>query len=75
LVGRGAVNEEGIKALADMPSIDEMRAKLVGVLNAPASKFVRTLNAPGEKLARTLNAPAADLVGVLRARQQQQEAA
>jgi large subunit ribosomal protein L10 len=75
LVGKGAVNEEGIKALADMPSIDELRAKLVGVLNAPASMFVRTLNAPGEKLARTLNAPAADLVGVLRARQQQQEAA
>jgi len=75
LVGKGAVDDQGIKALADMPSIDEMRAKLVGVLNAPASKFVRTLNAPGEKLARTLNAPAADLVGVLRARQQQQEAA
>jgi len=75
LVGKGAVDEQGIKALADMPSLDELRAKLVGVLNAPAGKLVRTLNAPGEKLARTLNAPASDLVGVLRARQQQQEAA
>jgi len=69
------VDEEGIKALADMPSIDEMRAKLLGVLNAPAGKLVRTLNAPGEKLARTLNAPASDLVGVLQARKQQQEEA
>lgn len=75
LVGKGAVNEEGIKALADMPSIDEMRARLVGVLNAPAGKLVRTLNAPGEKLARTLNAPGSDLVGVLQARQRQQEEA
>ena len=75
IVGRGAVDAEGIKALADMPSIDEMRARLVGVLNAPASKFVRTLNAPGEKLARTLNAPGAGLVGVLQARKQQQEEA
>ena len=49
LVGKGAVNEDGIKALADMPSMDELRAKLVGVLNAPAGKLVRTLNAPGEK--------------------------
>lgn len=75
LVGKGAVNEEGIKALADMPSLDEMRARLVGVLNAPAGKLVRTLNAPGEKLARTLNAPGSDLVGVLQARQRQQEEA
>jgi len=75
IVGKGAVDEQGIKALADMPSLDEMRAKLVGVLNAPAGKLVRTLNAPGEKLARTLNAPASDLVGVLQARKQQQEEA
>jgi len=75
IVGKGAVDEEGVKALADMPSIDEMRAKLVGVLNAPAGKLVRTLNAPGEKLARTLNAPASDLIGVLQARQRQQEEA
>jgi large subunit ribosomal protein L10 len=75
LVGKGAVNEDGIKALADMLSMDELRAKLVGVLNAPAGKLVRTLNAPGEKLARTLNAPAADFVGVLQARQRQQEEA
>jgi large subunit ribosomal protein L10 len=75
IVGSGAVDADGIKALADMPSIDEMRAKLLGVLNAPAGKLVRTLNAPGEKLARTLNAPASDLIGVLQARKQQQEEA
>jgi len=75
LVGKGTVNEDAIKALADMPSLDELRAKLLGVLSAPAGKLVRTLNAPGEKLARTLNAPGSDLVGVLRARQQQQEEA
>jgi large subunit ribosomal protein L10 len=75
IVGKGAVDPAGIKALAEMPSIDELRARLVGVLNAPASNLVRVLNAPGEKLVRTINAPAADLVGVLQARKQQLEAA
>ncbi|MDX2264157.1 MAG: 50S ribosomal protein L10 [Hyphomicrobiales bacterium] len=62
LLGKTALNDEGVKALASMPSMEELRSKLLGTLNAPASK-----------LARTLNAPAASLVGVLEAHRKKQE--
>lgn len=65
LLGKTPLNEDGVKALASMPSMDELRAKLLGVLKAP-----------GAKLARTLNAPAASLVNVLEAyRKKLEEAA
>jgi Ribosomal protein L10 len=47
-----------IIALADLPSIEVLRATLLGVLNAPASKFVRLLNTPASQLARVLQAKA-----------------
>lgn len=75
ILGDSILDEEGVKALATMPSLDEMRAKLVGVLNAPASQFVRTLNAPGQDFVRQLNAPAQSLAGVLKAYQAKQQAA
>ena len=43
-------------ALADLPSIDVLRAKLLGVLNAPATKLVVLLNTPGSQLARVIKA-------------------
>jgi len=46
----------GIKVLADLPSKDVLRATLLGVLNAPASKLVRLLNEPAASLARVLKA-------------------
>jgi large subunit ribosomal protein L10 len=46
----------GIKVLADLPSKDILRATLLGVLNAPASKLVRLLNEPAASLARVLKA-------------------
>jgi large subunit ribosomal protein L10 len=46
----------GIKILADLPSKDVLRATLLGVLNAPASKLVRLLNEPAASLARVLKA-------------------
>ncbi len=42
--------------LADLPTLDQARAMLLGVLNAPASKLVRTLNEPAAQLARLLAA-------------------
>ncbi len=47
-----------IMALADLPSIEVLRGKLLGVLNAPASTFVRLLNTPASQLARVLQAKA-----------------
>ena len=40
------------KALAALPSLDELRAKIVGLIVAPASKIARTVNEPGAQLAR-----------------------
>jgi large subunit ribosomal protein L10 len=45
-----------ILALADLPSIEVLRAKFLGVLNAPATKLVRLLSTPASQLARVLQA-------------------
>ena len=47
-----------ILALADLPSLDVLRAKLVGVFNAPAQKLVTLLNTPAQQLARVIKAKA-----------------
>jgi len=47
-----------IKALADLPSRDELLAQLLSVINAPATKLVRTINEPAGSLARVLQAKA-----------------
>ena len=75
IVGESPVDAKGIEALSKMPAIEELRARLAGVLNAPAAKLVQLLPQPGEKLARTLNAPGGNLVGVLNAYKAKQEAA
>ena len=58
-MGATQLNAEGIKALASMPSLDELRAKIVGLVNAPATKVVQLVNAPASKLARVFGAYAA----------------
>jgi large subunit ribosomal protein L10 len=57
-MGTTKLDAKGIKALAELPSLDELRARIVGVINAPASKLVRTINEPGAALARVLQAHA-----------------
>lgn len=52
------LEESDLKALADLPSLDVLRGKLLGVLNAPATKLVVLLNTPGTQLARVLKAKA-----------------
>jgi large subunit ribosomal protein L10 len=47
---------EQLVALADLPSLDVLRAKLLGLLQAPASQLVRLLNTPASQLARVLQA-------------------
>ena len=46
-MGATQLNAEGVKALASMPSLDELRAKIVGLVNAPASKLARVFGAYG----------------------------
>ncbi len=52
------LDEAGVKALATLPSLDELRGKLLGLLNAPATKVARVLQAPASQLARVLSAHA-----------------
>jgi large subunit ribosomal protein L10 len=58
-MGSTVLDANGVKALADLPSLDELRAKLIGLLNAPATKIARTVKEPGAKLARVIQAKAA----------------
>ena len=55
-MGSTKLDAEGIKALASMPSLDELRAKIVGLVNAPATKVAQLVNAPAAKLARVFGA-------------------
>jgi large subunit ribosomal protein L10 len=55
-MGRTALNADGVKALATMPSLDELRAKLVGLIQAPATKIAQVSTAPAAKLARVFGA-------------------
>ena len=48
----------GIRALAVLPSLDELRSKIIGLLNAPATKLAVLLQTPGGQLARVLAAHA-----------------
>jgi large subunit ribosomal protein L10 len=52
------VEEAGIIALADLPSLDVLRAKLLGLLNAPATKLVTLINTPATMLAQVIKAKA-----------------
>jgi large subunit ribosomal protein L10 len=47
---------EGVKALADMPSIEELRARLLGVFNAVAAKLLAQVNAPAQHVVGVLQA-------------------
>jgi large subunit ribosomal protein L10 len=55
-MGKTALNLDSVKALALLPSLDELRAKLVGLINAPATKVAQVVNAPASKLARVFGA-------------------
>jgi large subunit ribosomal protein L10 len=55
-MGAVVLDEAGVKALASMPSLDELRGKIVGLVNAPATKVAQLVNAPAAKLARVFGA-------------------
>ncbi len=55
-MGTTVLDAKGVNSLADLPSLDELRGKLIGLLQAPASKIARTLNEPGAQLARVFAA-------------------
>ena len=58
-MGNTLLDVDGIKALAALPSLDEMRGTLIGLIQAPATKIARTVAEPGAMLARVFGAYAA----------------
>ena len=58
-MGDTLLDINGVKALAQLPSLDELRAKIIGLVNAPATKIAQLMNAPAAKLARVVGAYAA----------------
>ena len=55
-MGKTALNPDGVKALASLPSLDELRAKIVGLIQAPATKIAQVIVAPAAKVARVVQA-------------------
>jgi large subunit ribosomal protein L10 len=56
VMGKTALDPNGVKALASLPSLDELRARIVGLIQAPATKIAQVINAPAAKLARVVQA-------------------
>ena len=52
------IDVNGIKALAKLPGLPQLRAQILGMINQPASKLARTIKEPSNALARVLNARA-----------------
>lgn len=55
-MGNRILDVGGVKALATLPSLDELRGTLIGLIQAPASKVARVVSTPAGQLARVLNA-------------------
>ena len=58
-MGDTVLDVAGVKALAELPSLDELRAKIVGLVQAPATKLAQIAAAPAGQLARVFGAYAA----------------
>jgi large subunit ribosomal protein L10 len=55
-LGKTIMDANGVKALAELPSLDQLRGKLIGLIQAPATKIAGVLAAPAGQLARVMNA-------------------
>lgn len=55
-MGATNLDADGVKALASLPSLDELRAKLVGMITTPATRIAQVVNAPAGQLARVFDA-------------------
>jgi len=55
-MGTTRLDSEGVKALASLPSLDELRARLVGMISTPATRIARIVKEPAGGLARVLGA-------------------
>jgi large subunit ribosomal protein L10 len=56
LMGEEVLDQNGVKALATLPSLDQLRGKIIGLIQAPATKVAGVLAAPAAQLARVVGA-------------------
>jgi large subunit ribosomal protein L10 len=57
-MGKTVLDASGVKALAELPSLDQLRARLLGLIQTPASTIARLVKEPGAQLARVIQAHA-----------------
>lgn len=57
-MGKTNLNADGVKALASLPSLDELRARLVGMISTPATRIAQIVAAPAAQIARVVGAHA-----------------
>jgi large subunit ribosomal protein L10 len=57
-MGKTNLSPDGVKALASLPSLDELRGKIVGLLQAPATRVAQVVAAPAAQVARVVGAHA-----------------
>lgn len=55
-MGTTSLDADGVKALASLPSLDELRARLVGMISTPATRIAQVVNAPAGNVARVIGA-------------------
>ena len=55
-MGTTTLNADGVKALAALPSLNELRARLVGMISTPATRIAQVVNAPAASVARVIGA-------------------
>ena len=56
LMGEQVLDQNGVKALATLPSLDQLRGKIIGLIQAPATKIAGVLAAPAGQVARVIGA-------------------
>jgi large subunit ribosomal protein L10 len=56
VLGTSVLDVNGIKALAELPGIDQLRAKVLGLIQSPASRVARLMATPGTKVAQVIKA-------------------
>ncbi len=56
VMGSTVLDAHGVGALATLPSLDQLRGQIVGLIAAPATRLATVINAPGSALARVINA-------------------
>ena len=55
-LGKTVLDAAAVKALAELPSLDQLRGKIIGLIQAPATRIAGVLAAPGGQIARVINA-------------------